>query len=488
MQTFFLAILAVLIAFSQYINWSFSNKQAKDGVQVIYWVTDANPARVEQVALFRKWLSNRGLPDVNVQVDVNNNGTQKTIVQGVTGVAGDVIDTPNIFHRYFYSMGITSPVTDLEKRFGYPDSELYAPVKSDIFQDGKQIAFPCNMGISGLLVNATTFKNLGLPVPPFLMDFATFERVGKEFVTKAMIGRRYRDVFFVQSLDQEIMRRSVGVSHFNETLTGANINKPEFVKVLKLYKKWIYEDHLAPTAGEMSSFAVEHGYGGLGYQLLKKGNFGMVPTGRWAMIQMRAMAGKTEWDMVMPPHGGFPNVTANTRAVILYAGSKNREAAISFVGFLRSPEYNMHVVRDSDGIPPSPKYMDTEEYMHPVGLTNEWAVHAGNKKIANEYAFSRDISPFALFQKYNRVENLTVQGFINDLHTAEETARRVHEAVEDELARYMKVHPDQQAAFAAALEKQKKIDAIKASGKKIPLAMVDNPFLKAYYTKMGLGE
>jgi multiple sugar transport system substrate-binding protein len=284
------------------------------------------------------------------------------------------------------------------------------------------------------------------------------------------------------------MRRSVGVTHFNETLTRAAINRPAFVDVLKLMYRWTYTDHLAPTAAEMASFSVEQGYGGLQYQLLCKGNFGMVDTGRWAMIQMRKMKYRVEWAQSLYPHGGYPNAMATTRAAVLYAGTKSREAAIHFLGFLRSDEYNMHVVHDSDGIPPNPAFMDRDEFRKPAAHTNEWAMHEASRRIANDYALPRDISPYALFQKYNRAESQAIQGFMNRLYTAEQAAALIETGINEELDRFMRTHPDLQAAFRAAQDRQKKIDLAKASGKKIPLALVDNPFLKRYYKDKGLGE
>ncbi|MBN8215025.1 MAG: extracellular solute-binding protein [Spirochaetes bacterium] len=487
MRWLFTGFLASLIAFSLFMSWRFSGAIGQGGAPVIYWVTDPNPARIEQIALFKSWLKKRGYQDIDLRLDVNNQGAQKTVVQGVTGVAGDCIDAGSTWIRYFYSMGIISPVTNLEKRFGYPDDGLFPCIRSDIFVDGKQIAFPCNLGIAGYLVNADVFKKYGMETPPFLMDFATFERLGKEFVEKANAGRR-RETFFAGAISHEAMRRSLGVTHFNETLTRSAINRKEFVDVLNLMFKWTYTDHLVPTAAEMASFSVEQGYGGLQYQLLCKGNFGMVETGRWAMIQMRKMKNPVQWAQVLYPHGGYPNAMATTRAAVLYAGTKNRDAAVHFLAFLRSDDYNMHVVRDSDGIPPNPKFMDTDEFLKPAGKTNEWAMHASSRRIANDYAFPRDISPFALFQKYNRAESLAIQGFMNRLTTAEQAVALIEQGVNDELDRFMRTHPDLRSAFQAAQERQKKIDAAKAAGQKIPLALVDNPFLARYYKDKGLGE
>ncbi|MBN8219032.1 MAG: carbohydrate ABC transporter substrate-binding protein [Spirochaetes bacterium] len=488
MRNLFLAMLAALISFTQYMDWRFARNNPPSGVPVIYWVTDPNPARVEQVALFKAWMKKRGYPEVDLRVDVNNGGLQKTVVQGVTGVAGDCIDAPSLFMSYLYSIGIILPVTNLAARFGYPDSGLFPAIYNDIVVDGKQVAFPCNIVTSGYLVNADTFTRVGMEPPPFMMDFETFERIGMEFTAKANRGLPRREYFFARSLDDENMRRSCGVANFNETLTRSAVNRPEWLKVLKLIYRWTYTNRLVPTLADIQSFASEHGYGGLEFQLLNKGYFGMVSTGRYAMIQMREMKARPQWRAVLPPHGGYPIALAQTRAVVLYAGSPNIEAATYFLGFLRSDEYSMHVVRDSDSLPPNPKFMDTEEYRRPAGHTNEWAMHEGFRRIAMDYGTTREMSPFALFRKYNRIEGLAFSGYMNDLHTAEEAVAMFDQAINEEVDRYVKSHPEIRARYAKALENQKIIDAAKAAGKKIPLALVDNSFLRRFYQERGLGE
>ena len=60
--------------------------------------------------------------------------------------------------------------------------------------------------------------------------------------------------------------------------------------------------------------------------------------------------------------------------------------------------------------------------------------------------------------------------------------------IEKEISGYVKRHPEKKAAYLAALERQKKIDSLREAGKKIPLALVDNVFLKRYYKDKGLGE
>jgi ABC-type glycerol-3-phosphate transport system substrate-binding protein len=138
MRALFLVILTILVFFSQVMVYINQSKTGVSNVPILYWVTDANPVRKEQVMLYRRWLSNRGLPDVDMRVDVNNAGAQKTIVQSVSGVAADVIDNAGGWVYFFNEMGVTESVDDLEARFGYPDSDRSLVSMPDYVIDGHQ--------------------------------------------------------------------------------------------------------------------------------------------------------------------------------------------------------------------------------------------------------------------------------------------------------------------------------------------------------------
>ncbi|MBN8218179.1 MAG: extracellular solute-binding protein [Spirochaetes bacterium] len=484
MKTLFFAMLSALIIFSQVVTYRHgTNLIAGSSAPVLYWVTDPNPARVEQVRLFRVWLKKKGYPDVEVRVDPANTGMQKTVVQGVTGVAGDLIDVPSPNLGFLHEMGILAGVTDLEKVYGYPDAEIWPALREEIFLadkgGAKQYGFPASFSVPGLMVNNTVFRSLGLEPPAMIETLDQWETQGRAFTKRANAGKKRQDAFFCGDLNFEALRRASGIATFNETFTACALGGPDLVALLKRYYRWIYDDHLMPTAAEAASFSADQGYGGATFQLLNKGNFAMAYTGRWALIQMRAMGSKTEWSATLVPHGGFPNAVCQTRAISLYAGTHNRELAHRFLGFLRSEEYNLHIVHDADALPPSPRFVDRPEYRTPAEHPNEWALHQGWAEIAKKYARTRDLSPYLLYTEQAKIENKLLQAFVSGVSTAEETARDLAASIDQEMRRFLGRHRDLAIAHAAGLEKQKKIDGIKASGGKVPLELIDNRFLRA---------
>jgi hypothetical protein len=55
------------------------------------------------------------------------------------------------------------------------------------------------------------------------------------------------------------------------------------------------------------------------------------------------------------------------------------------------------------------------------------------------------------------------------------------------LRTYVASHEELKPRYIAALKRQAVIDEAKAKGEKIPLELVDNPFLKKYYRETGKG-
>lgn len=490
MKNLFLIVLLLLLGFTQYITFR-TGKLVKpqEGVPVIHWVTDPNPVRPLQVALFYKWLERHNYPKIRVEFDYANQGIQKTVVQGVTGVAGDLIDVQNSYVPYLKEIGILQDVSGVTKELGLPD--VYNPkIHGELFVDGKRYGFPRSLSMAAFFVNRDLFRKLGMEPPPYRWDFATFEKIGAEFNRRANPGSK-REYFFTDAIQQApfVLRRSLGVSYFNECLTRSAVNDARTARSFAVYKKWRDEMHLFPTPAESSSFVGEQGLGTAAVQLFNKGYFGMLSTGRHTLIPLRTMKCNFDLSASEHPNGGYPNAFLGCTVVVLYKGSPNREWAKYFLAFLESEEYNHYIIEDADTIPPVPSYYKTEAYARPKKYPNEWALHQNLARAADEIGVSREYSPFTLkVGDYLRAETKIFDGFMTGVYSAEKAAELLAQTIDKGIEESLKDHPELKEKYAAAEARQKQIDAIKAKGGKIPLALVDNTFLKKYYQDTGLGE
>jgi multiple sugar transport system substrate-binding protein len=359
--SFFALILASLA------TW-YSAPELQSEVPVIYWVTDSNPARKEQIEIFHRWLKKHGHPEMELRLDVANRDVSKMIIQGVSGVGGDAMDIGSgAGLRYFQAVGLLKDVTDWGRELGFDPSRTYAAMEPEITLGGRQYMFPCNVYLHLYWVNRATFRQYGQPQPPERWDFAEFERRGKAFVKAANPPDRHRTVFFANQIPTTVMHRSVGLSVFDEALTRCALDDPRYVEVLQRKRKWTYEDRILPSRADIESFATESGYGGSTLQLFNSGNYAMFLMGRYALIQLREF-GNLELAVSHPPYGKFPNTSIGTRAAAIYTGSPHQQLAKYFLTFLASEDYNMQIVRDADALPPNPRYTETTAFKYPLPL------------------------------------------------------------------------------------------------------------------------
>lgn len=486
MRNLFLLILVLLLGFSQFMTWRISTKGA--GGELVYWVTDPNPARPAQVAAFRAFLKRVGMPAVDLRVDYQNTGLQKLIVQGVSGVASDLIDVAPGAVPYLAEMGLLEPLDEPWAQLGLDPKELWPSVSNDYYYKGRPYGHPMSTSLDAPLVNLDSFKSLGLPPPPMRWNFDTFEAAGKLFVAKANAGKSRREYFFISALKPDVLRRTAGVSYYNETLTGPGLDVKNYVDVLTRVGKWVNEDHLAPTDAENQSFSSEQGYGGAQFQMFQKGYFGMLVSGRHALIQLRQMKGAVHYAAVEFPHHHYPTAQVATRSSVIYKGSPQKVSAARFHAFLRSPEYGDAMISGGDAIPPTRSFVDEKEFMTPAATPNEWALHQGLKTILTTIAEGREYTPFALQPEVIKAEVQGMQSFWSGITTPSETTKLMAEKIQGCFDSYMKRHPELRAEYDRQLAVQKKIDAIKAAGGTIPLDLVPNSFLKRYLKDTGKGK
>ncbi len=485
MRSIFLAFLCFLVAFSQLMVFRAEAKTNGGRLPIITWVTAYNPVRVQQIALFRQWLTNHGYPDVEVRLDLNNGGVQKTITQGVAGVAADLIDNSGGLIWFYKEMGIATPINDIEKNYGYPDSERFHSASSEYMSGSNQYAFPCNVSAPGLAINLDALAACGLPAPETAFSMETFEKMATVFTERANKGKPHQDKFFVDDVPIDILRHSMKVSTFNETLTASTLKQEGTIKALKKIYEWVYEKHFMPSVAESQSFAVEAGFGTPAFQLWNKGNFACINTGRWLLIQIRQMKSKPNCSYTTFPYELIPYAPMQSRCIMVYKGTAHLDAAKSFVAYLRSPEYNKSIVESLDSLPPSPKYMDSEEFLHPVGYSNEWKLHAGTKEVALKYGYGKEYSPYCLMVNYNKQENKIWQGYMSKVIKAEEAVNAMDTALNQEIKDFVSRHTDIQDQFQKAKERQVVIEGYKKRGEKIPADLIDNVYLRKLYLEDG---
>jgi multiple sugar transport system substrate-binding protein len=489
----FLGTLLILIIAS--IFTKSLQPDAKSKVPVLYWSTDPNPARTTQIEVFQTWLETTYSNEVNfvLKIDTVNSDNSKVVIQGVSGVASDIIGGcggPNM--RFRQAVGILSPVTQIAKEMGFGLDKTFEVLTPDLTVNGKQYAFPLNVSAPQLWVNLDVFKKLGIDPPSSRWSIEEFEKLGKELVARANPVDVTPDkrVFLTAYISPSVLNRSKGVDEFNETLTACQTDNPTYIETLELIFKWTEVDRILPNAADVQAFSTEAGYGGQSYQMFYAGNYAMLTSGRYALIQLREFNdGKgMNLKVVEFPNGGFPNTTIATRAAAVYKGGKNQDLAYYFMQYLASPEYNATIIADADALPPNPEAMKTEEFLRPKGHTNEWGCHEAFANAANNIAIPSAFSPFVLDNTVTLERNRAEGEFKAKRATSEEAAKKMQRRINTEIQIFLKENPQLIPEYEKRLAIQKEIDQYKKDGKKLPAEWIYNPFYTKYYTEKGMVE
>lgn len=473
-------------------------------VPVLYWVTDANPARYEQIELFHQWLIDEGhvtedgQPIMELRLDTASGDNTKKIVQSVAGVAGDIMDCDLALMR---ELGVLEDVTDAARELGFDPSVTYPGVESLLMFDGRQYGFTCNVATNVMWANVDTFEALGMEPPPFQMDADTFERIGREYVAKANADNPAKRRFFCESLagwqsDGMLltMLRSSGQSLLNETMTASRLDQDSrFLDILDRFYRWTYVDNLIPTAAQESSFTAEAGYGGgAGLALFQTGQYGIILRGRWGLIRVRQFAEPPRVSVSAPPTmpGGVPNLVMGSRRAAVYKGSKHKDLAVLFLAYLASEPYSAQIVDSADALPPLPSAAESEAFKRPADFPNEWGVHEPIDRAARAMGLAQPMSPFVPVTYIMREITIARDHVMtnNRVKSPEQAVADCVRAINDEIARDVAADPEKQERYDRLIETQAKIDAYRAEGKKVPLEWITNPFYRWYYVQQGWAE
>ena len=256
MKYLFGGLLLLLIVASSVTFLSFTGQNKE--VPVLHWVTGYNEPRVIQAELFEQWMADNGYPEVELRIDNVNHNTTKNIVQGVSGVAGDIFECYAGGINLYHSVGMLEDLTDIAKEMGFSSAETYEVVQPILSIDGRQYGFPRSVSCGFYWVNVEAFEKAGILVPSISWSFEEFEQKGRAFVHALNDPTKPQSIFFGRefSITQRgLMLRSMGVDFFNETMTKSNWDHPLHQKVFEITFDWTFNARIIPTRAEALSLS-----------------------------------------------------------------------------------------------------------------------------------------------------------------------------------------------------------------------------------------
>ncbi len=486
----FLALMLLVILSLASVVTFLNLSDTKRERPVLHWVTTAETIRDGQLELFQQWLKKHDYPEMEIRMDIRarKKADVKNIVQGVSGVAGDLLDCFNGELLQYQSVGMLEDVTEVAKEMGFEGIKTYSSFRSSMEVNGRQYGFPRNAGPIFLWVNVEAFERVGLPIPPDVWNFEEFEQVGKAYVEAYHVSGERQRFYFVRSLGgsgRATIARSLGVDIFNETMTRSNYDTAVFRDVFKMNYRWIHEVRIVPTlvdaealTGNSSSLNRTMSY------LFAQGNFGMLPGARPGLMSFREV-GPWKLSVSEYPNGGFRNTYSNGGIVGVYTESKHKELAYYFLKFLASEEFNHQIIENGDGLPPIPEYTETEAYLYPRDYPNEWNLHGRIREIETEIGIAFSFSPFISRSEDARKEKDAFDKFVANRLSAEEALAVAAKMVNASIERKAYESEEGRLYYEKLLRDQEMIENLRKEGKPVPLELITNPFYRRYYVEMG---
>ncbi len=433
-------------------------------------------------------------PAYAVSLDLADN--QSTLIQAVSGMAGDVFDTSDVVG--YQSLGVGVDVTEAARKHGFSPRETYAGILNEITRDGVQYAYPANSACYAMWINLDTVRERAGMTADDLPEVWTpdeFEAIGKRYIDLANrdasgnpLARQ--EYFFCQGLSSNMlfvitMIRSEGFDVYNETLTRSTADNPAVRNTFARIKKWTYEDHLLPTAAELASMNSDSGYGGVDFSNLLSGKYAMISIGRYCLIRFREFEKKINFAVSQFPQWEFKSQPLTCRAAMPYAGSSNPEALELFLAFLASYDYNKYIIDGSDGIPPNPHVVRDEVVKIKEQYPNEGTAHEREFKYATTIGLPLYRSPYVKTGSTDWLAS-ALDRYLNDRATLDEAVASVESRFNQEIENSKDANPRVRQDWEKYWALQQQIDRLKAEGKPIPAEWIRNPFHLAYYRSKGM--
>ncbi|MEO6873936.1 MAG: extracellular solute-binding protein [Opitutaceae bacterium] len=488
MKRVFLLSFCALTAASAALYWTLPDQRS--AVPVLTWITQVDSVKLETIAQFKLWLKDQGLPPVDVKIDNINQDPTKKLAQGLSGVGADLFDIYVFETELFAGSGMLMDLTDAAQKMGFGPDATYPALYNDLMVNGRQYGFPRNAGGALCWVNEDAFARYGVPEPSYRWTFDDFERLGTKLVTAANPPGTRQRTYMIQALSPMVLRRGLGLEIFNETMTRCTLDDPRNAEVMRRLYRWTTELHLLPTLSEQLAMVADAGRSSDAvFYLYAKGRYAMLYVGRWALIRLRDYP-PVHSRIVEPFNGGFPNMEFGCGVISVYSGTKHPKEALQFMQFLASDRFSLLIARAGDGLPPVPKFVHSEAFLHPPDHPEEWPLQEVFATAAPAIGIGYPRSPFvqtgALYRPVTGIDNQVIDAVMAGRISPENAGRIEARRIDAEIALNVNAEPKLKQLYDRLTAVQAKIDALKAEGKPIPASWITNPFHIAYYRAKGM--
>ncbi|HOX37263.1 MAG TPA: extracellular solute-binding protein [Candidatus Brocadiia bacterium] len=431
MKYVFAILLAVLAAWSLLAVVLVPPDEAK-GRAPLMWVSDNNPARVEQIDNF-----NRLFPDCFLRLDPNNTGVQKIIVQSCSGIGPDIIDVYGIRQLQTYvDAGILLDVTDVAKERGFDPSKTYAKAEGMLTLDGRQFCYPCNVNVDIIIYNKNLFDKYDVPYPPTdrVISWTEFIEKYATPLTVRRKGKSLPECFGFCNDSWEELIYQAGGSFFTQDGARCVVDSPEAIAGAQLHRDLMHRFNVSPNPIQKEGMSSEGGWGQGWINFFGSQRIASIKIGKWSLIRLRRFLSdqnelfrKRHPGVVIPtdeaecrawhrkwmneheepqdlpparlgamhvPHfdGRPPLVVLDCRSAAINKLSPHRDKAVNFLSYLAGETYCQTINDGADALPGNPEFATLKRQINPEWPGEDDLHDLTNK--ATDWGQTREVSPY----------------------------------------------------------------------------------------------
>ncbi|MCC6444355.1 MAG: extracellular solute-binding protein [Armatimonadetes bacterium] len=387
--------------------WRMQPSPAESGKVPLVWVSDDNPARREQMALF-----NRTNPHSDLKLDPNNTGMEKVIVQSLAGVGPDLFDCYNAFQLSAYvRSGIAWDVTARFRELEATDPEahlkledMWAAVHPNILHEGRIYGFPTNAATNAVWFNKDIFDRYRVPYPKGPWTWEQFLKIAKRLTIRDGKGR-VKVFGLLMNWDWYLGVIQWGGRLYTPDGTRCIADSPQAAAGLQFLQDLIYKYRVTPSPAQEAALASQGGWGTGTITFFGAGKSAMAIGGRWWLCLTREQYKSLRLGAAEAPHGPYRVHVGYGRATLINAKSPRREAALKFLLYMSKQPYNDLINHQADALAPVKAFCYTPQYLRDPAYPQE-DFNAVWRDVMR-YGRVQETSPFINGQTAERI--LTVQ-------------------------------------------------------------------------------
>ncbi len=389
MKYVFTGSFAFLVALSV-VAWAVRPQLGEKDKTPLVWVSDDNPARREQIALF-----NQLHPDYDLRLDPSNSGMAKVIVQCVGGVGPDLFDCYDGFQLSAYvKSGIALDVTDELAAAGIDVArDCWAAAHPNCILEGCTYGFPTNASVNAIWINKAIFDEHGIPYPKGPWTWEEFIPLAQKLTVRDRAGRMEHFGFMMDWWNWRHFLCEWGGSVYTPDGTRCVLDRPENVAAIQFMQDLIYKYKVAPSPVDEANMATTGGWGSGTITLFGGGRTATALGGRWWLCTLRDYK-KLRMGAVECPHpaGHKPRFRGYGRSTLVNKNSPRRQQAVEFLKYLAGKQYNELINHQADALAPVTRYCFTDLYLHDPEFPQE-DYNAVWRDIM-QYGVPDEVSPF----------------------------------------------------------------------------------------------